>query len=281
MLALVLLLLLSIEHLHSLMCQRNQSISLTRNELNWNNLSDLVSNTDSICRVQLTVNYNSTNQDFAQLKFGGLPRNETYPRVEFGTTIQFSNQQIRSMVTSLDYSCSSGELCDRTFLTQQAIPLLRTSDQPLHTNLLALWKNSSSTPYICDAKKRTDHCLSYVCFVIYEELKRLSSGKSRCFDQVHIHVRTVSVNSAGAAFANDYRCTKNECTGQATFDSITNFNSISHSRGHQKRSPTALLHRLILQRALIIVGILLLIACIACYAQCRIYRQGYRLTTTA
>ena len=291
MLTLVLLSLLSIEHLHSLMCQRNQSISLTRDQLQWTNLSDLVnnfekSNTASICRVQLTVNYNGTDRDAAQLKFAGLPKNETDTRIEFGTTIQFFNRQIRSIVSHLDYRCASDDLCERSFLHQRAIPLLRTSDQPLHTNLVALWKNSSSTPYVCDAKQRTDPCLSYVCFVIYEELKQLGYGKSRCSDQasiqpVHIHVRTVSVNSAGATTTNDYRCTKNECTGQVAFDSPMKSNSISHSRMHQNENPTDQLHRLILQRALIIVGILLIIACIACYLQCRIYRQGYRLTAAA
>jgi hypothetical protein len=204
-------------------------------------------------------------------------------RIEFGTTLTFTQNSMPSIVSYVDYSCSSFDLCDRHFLIERALPLLRTDNNPLHTNLVALWNKSSTTPSICDVQVRTERCSSYLCFVVYEELKHLNYDNTECNRQelthpIHIYVRTLTNYRAQSTVEQQYRCMKNDCRGQIAFNFLSKHNPVNESSMSQQIDDTKELNQIIFKQTIIIVGILLVIASIAYYIQCRAYRQGYQLT---
>jgi len=265
------LLLISIQNLHGLNCYSNGSLHFSRNEFNWNNFSNIINNFThqtisnvASCHVRITVYYNS----FVIIEFHPI-RNNSNRNIEFGSEINFSENQIKLKTTYLDYTCSSGNLCDKIFLKQWSKQI---SDNSFHNSFLSLWDNSN----ICQRERKTHYCESYLCFVIYNELKDLSYGKSQCEDKLSTNPINIYITTTSKNIKNEYQCTKNRCTGELIYKYfILEKNSIEiNSKNNQ-------LNELNLKIIFIIVGILLIIGLIAYCIQCRKYKQGYRLTVNA
>lgn len=272
------LLLLSIQNVHGLICYSNGSFDFSPNEFHWNNFSNILNTINhptisnlSSCHVRITVNYNNyTKNPYVILKFHPI-KNSSYTNIEFGSTINFLQNQIKSY---FDYTCSSGNLCDKIFLLNWARQFLNASNNSLHQNFLSLWKSS----HLCQATIQTNYCESYLCFTIYNELQNLSYGKFQCKDQlstnpVNIHIKTIAGN-----IQHEYQCRKNHCTGDIFYNSLLTKNSTGKLRRQKNENQ---INELIFKQTIIIVGILLIIGCIAFYIQCRKYKQGYRLTRNA
>ncbi|CAF0772227.1 unnamed protein product [Rotaria sordida] len=282
----VLLLFISIQNLHALICHSNGSFYFSRNEFNWNNFSSILLNIEnqiisnsSYCHVRITVDYNSNENNYVIIKFNS-PINHYKTNIEFGSTINFYKNEIQSIISYLDYTCLSENFCDKNFLNKWAKQLLDTNNNSLHTSFISLWKNSSSTSDICNSKQIINQCESYLCFIIYDELKNLSYGKSQCNDKlstnpVYIHIKT------HGEYSNDYQCIKNHCTNQVKYNSILEKNHTEKIIINKIQKNLDELHKIIFIRTITIVGILLFIGCIAYYIQTREYRQGYRLATIA
>jgi len=197
--------------------------------------------------------------------------NYSYTNIKFGSTINVFQNQIQSIISYLDYTCSSGNLCDKIFLKKWAKQLLNASNNSLHNSFITLWKDSNP----CQFKIKTNYCESYLCFIISNELKNLSYGKFQCEDKlstnpVNIHIKINTENTH-----HEYQCMKNHCTGELVYDSMLKKNSTELLRINQKKN------QLNFKRIIIIIGILLIIGCIAYYIQCRKYKQGYKLTINA
>lgn len=258
-------LLLYLPNLHGLYCYSSGVFHFSREVFLWDNFTTLFNQSSaSTCHVRLTVDYQTRD---VTVRF--QPQEYHSPsNIEFGSTIQFLPNDIQRVVSYLDYRCSSGNLCDKEFLKIWPKLLLNSRDNALHRHLLSSWTNSTR----CHEKLRTTDCESYLCFTIYNELKNLSYGRRRCEDRsssnpVNIHIHTKSGNTD-----QEYQCRKNHCTGEISYDSLIPRNSTgdANDRNH--------LEELILKRALIIVGVLLIIGSTAYSIQCRNYRQGYRST---
>ena len=292
---LFLLEILAFSYIHCLICYPNQSFSFTSTQLNWSNLSDIIPKTllsnqtvsKSSCHVRLTVDSKKSNTEYGRVTFDSSTSNVSNTSIEFGTTLTFVGNKIQSMVSYLDYRCSSKNSCERQFLLKRVIPLLRTFEQPLHNNLLALWKNSSSTPFVCDPRVRQAKCLSYICFVTYNDLKHLSQDKSSCPADlalavpIQIFVRTLANNPGRSTIEHEYRCAKNECTGQIFFNSKNQSDFTGSALTNRNRNAFfTQSNEIILKQVVAIVSILLIIASIAYVIQYRKYRQGYRRTAT-
>jgi hypothetical protein len=286
----ILLLLVSVQHLHGLICHSNGTFYFSRTEFNWNNFSSILTNIEnqilsntSFCHVQIKINYHSYKNDYVIIKFGS-PTNYNDTHIEFGTTIHFLDDRIQSIISYLDYICLSNDLCDKNFLKKWSKQLLNASDNSLHTNFISLFQNSSRPLNVCHTKKKLDRCSSYLCFTIYEELKNLSYGRSQCkhkpsTNPVYIHIQTYAKTPKQSLTSNDYQCMKNQCTGQMVFNPIVKADYIDKSRINLMENNQYTLDKIILIRAVIIVLILVIIGCIAYFIQCKKYRQGYRLAT--
>jgi len=270
----IFLLLVSIQTLNGLICYSNDSLYFSLNDFNWNNVSTNINtqqtSTTSPCHVRITVNYTNDKPNNVIIKFGS-PIDYNHTHIEFGSRLVFFNNEIQSIISYLDYTCLSENLCDKIFLEKWAKQLLNASDNSLHNSFIPLWNNSN----ICHSGKVTNVCESYLCFMIYDELKHLSYGKSQCDDKlstnpVYIHIKTYSENQL-----NDYKCMKNLCTNQVIYNLTLDKDYTNDLRNYQNEDKT---NELILFRAVTIVGILLIIGCIAYCIQYRNYRQGYRLT---
>ena len=281
----ILLLLISVRNLYGLACYSNMSLDFSRNEFNWNNFSSILSivenqitSTISLCHVRITVDYYSDNNNYVNIKLGSPLKHHHHTHIEFGSTVNFYQSQIQSVVSYLDYTCLSRNFCEKIFLKTWPKLLLNALDNPLHTSLISLWKSPSSPSNVCNPNQVTEQCSSHLCFIVYDQLKNLSFGKSQCKDKpstnpVHIYVKIRGGNSA------DYQCIKNHCTEQALFSTVS-----ENTARRKTIFDTVEAHKLyktIFIRAVVIVGVLLIIGCIVCYFQCRKYTEGYRLTATA
>jgi hypothetical protein len=267
--------LIFIPNLHGLSCYSNGIFYFSREDFHWNNILNhinhpIISNT-STCHVRIIVDYNNKkHHPYVIIKFQPI-ENISNTNIEFGSTINFHSNNIQTIVSYLDYQCSSGNLCDKNFLKNSSQQYLNASDNSLHKNLLSAWKKSVR----CEEKIRTNYCESYLCFTIYNELKNLSYGKFQCHDQsstnpVNIHIKTNSGNHQ-----QEYQCRKNHCTGEVLYNSLIERNSSEKFRITKNQHS---MNEVIFKRAMIISGILLVIGLIAYYIQCRKYKHGYRLT---
>ncbi|CAF5108248.1 unnamed protein product [Rotaria sp. Silwood1] len=284
MLKIFLLVVVCIQNLHALLCYSNGSFYFSRNTFNWKNFSSILLNIEnhiishrSLCHVRITVDYNNEKNNYVIIQFDSSP-NHHNTHIEFGSTINFYKNEIQSIISYLDYTCLSEDFCDKNFLNNWPKQILNANDNPLHTGFISLWKNSSSTTNICNSKRLTNQCTSYLCFTIYDELKNLSYGKSQCNDKlstnpVYINIKTYEENSI------DYQCIKNHCTNQVIYNSMLEKIHKEKSIINEIQKNSNELHETIFIRTITIVGILLVIGCIAYYIQTREYRQGYRLAT--
>ncbi|CAF2476026.1 unnamed protein product [Rotaria sp. Silwood2] len=282
----IFLLIISVQNLYALLCYSNGSFYFSRNAFNWNNFSSILLNIEnpvisdsSLCHVRITVDYNNHENNYVIIQFGS-PIYHYNTHIEFGSTINFNKNEIQSIISYLDYTCLSGNFCDKNFLNYWAKQLLNANNNSLHTSFISLWKNSSSTSNICNSKRVTNECTSYLCFTIYDELKNLSYGKSQCNDKlstnpVHIHIKT------RGEYSNDYQCIKNHCTNRVIYNSILEKFYTEKSIINEMQKNSNELHKTIFIRAITIIGILLVIGCIAYYIQTQEYRQGYRLAIIA
>lgn len=285
MLKILLILLVSVQHLYALFCYSNGTFYFSRDTFHWNNFSSILLNinkqtlsTNLFCHVRIIVDYDNDSDNYVTIQFG-LPINYTNPHIEFGSTLNFYKNDVESVVSYLDYSCLSGNFCDKIFLNNWAKNLLYSKDNPFHTSFISLWNSTSNTPNECNAKKVTKSCLSYLCFIIYDELKNLSYGKSQCKDTsstkpVHINVKTHGENSI------HYQCIKNHCTEEAMFHSVSEKNFTDQLTDFEMEKNLRELHEVIFLRTVAIVGSLLFIGCVAYYILCQQNKQGYRLAAT-
>jgi hypothetical protein len=267
MLSIVIFFLIFIQNLYGRICYSNGLFTYSRNDFNWNNFSNILntienksSSNHSSCHVRITIDYNNEQTNYVNIRFNP----STNHHIQFGSTINIVRHEIKSIVSYLDYTCSDENLCEKIFLDKWARQLLSSRENSLHTSFTSSWNSS-----IC----HSDRCQSYLCFMIYEELKNLSYGNSHCHDRlstspVNIHIKTTG------DYAQDYQCTKNHCTNEVIFNSTSEKNS-TKIQTHLTEN------NLIFIRTIIIVGILLFIGSIAYYIQCRKYQQGYRLTINA
>lgn len=271
---LMIIFLICLPNLHALNCYSNGRFYFSREDFHWENIFNhinhsIISNV-STCHVRITVDYNNKKNHYVIIKFQPI---ETYSttNIEFGSTINFHSNNIQTIISYLDYQCSSGNLCDKYFLKYWPKEYLDTLNNSLHRNLLSTWKNSMQ----CEEKFRTNYCESYLCFTIYNELKNLSYGKFQCKDPsttnpVNIHIKTNSGN-----YHHEYQCKKNHCTGELVYNSLIEKNSTGKFRTPRNDYS---INEMIFKRAMIITGILMFIGLIAYYIQCRKYKQGYKLT---
>lgn len=281
----ILLLFVSVQNLYGLMCHSNGSFYFSRNTFNWNNISSTLFNIknefttkNSVCHVRIAVDYNNVKNNYVIIKFDSQT-NLNITHIEFGSTINLKKNEVQSVTSYLDYSCSSGNFCDRIFLNDWAKQLLSSNDNPLHSSFTSAWNKSSITPNACNSKQPKIECTSYLCFTIYEELKSLSYGKFQCIDESSTNPVSISIKTRGDN-VNDYHCIKNHCTGEVLYDSIFGRNILDKSMINGMEN----LHKfntLILIQTSIIVGVLLFIGCIAYYFQSRKFKQGYRLAANA
>ncbi|CAF1229216.1 unnamed protein product [Adineta steineri] len=274
MLSIFLLLLISIQNLHGLICYTNNTFYFSQNDFNWNNFSinnkiqQLVNSTS--CHVRIIIDNNNN----IIIKFdSSLNNNYNITHIEFGSTIKFFNKNIQSISSYLDYTCLSGNLCDKIFIEKWIKKLLIISKNSLYNNFISLWKNSSNTKDICHSEKVINTCESYLCFMIYDELKYLSYEKSQCngklpTNPIYIYIKTYSGNRI-----HNYQCMKNLCTKEVLYK--LKYNSTEELIDYKIQD---YINKLNVERLLIIVGILIIIGSIAYSIQCRKYRQGYRLT---
>lgn len=274
------LILITVKPYQGLHCYSNGTYVFSRNEFQWKNFSSLLANLYNptasnlaSCHVRLTVNYNHMKTNYLTLQF--LPLlNYSQANVEFGTKINFNSKQKQIIRSYFDYRCSSGNLCDKTFLNKWPKQILNSTDNLFHRNILNLWNNSQ----ICHETIRTDSCESYLCFTIYNELKNLTYGKYQCEDQLTTSPINISVETYSHKVYQHYQCKKNHCTGKIIYDSIIDKNQtnyLNNMKLNRKR-----IDRYILRQVLIIIAILALIGSIAYYIQWRSTHQGYRLTKT-
>ncbi|UJR32759.1 hypothetical protein I4U23_020218 [Adineta vaga] len=282
----LLLFLVSIQNLHGHLCYSNHTLYFSQNNFSWNNfstyfqsLSTIEQSSSSPCHVRITIDYNSIHNRYVTIKFGA-PIIYNHTHIEFGSQINFIQKNIQSIVSYLDYTCLYEDLCEKKFLNKWANILLNSRNNSLHTSFLPLWNKSNSIQSKCEQHKVTNTCASYLCFMIYDELKNLSYGKYQCEDlsvtnPVKIHIKTNSENRM-----NDYQCMKNLCTKEIQYN--LTLESDEYNELMMKKQIREYTNKLILQRAIFIVAILVIIACIAYWVQCRKYRQqGYRLTKTS
>jgi len=260
-------------NLHGLNCYSNKSFYFSINEFNWNNFSIILDNNNhqiitntSSCHVKITVDYNHNN---VFIKFHPI-KNSSITYIEFGSIINFFQNQIQSIISYLDYTCSSGNLCDKIFLINWAKQLLNSSDNSLHNNFISLWDNSN----ICQKKLKTNYCESHLCFTIYNELKNLSYGKSQCEDKFSTNPININIKINSGNTNHQYQCMKNHCTRELIYNLTLENNSTKKLDINNK-------NEIIFKQTIIIVGVLLFIGSIAYYIQCRKYKQGYRLTRNA
>ncbi|CAF3655309.1 unnamed protein product [Rotaria socialis] len=286
MLKIILLLLVSVQNLNALLCYSKGSFYFSRHTFNWNDFSSILFNikneviaNNSICNVRITIDYNGDRNNYVVIKFGS-PTHQHNTNIEFGSTIFFHKNDILSIVSYFDYSCSSGDFCDRIFLNNWAKRLLNSNDNSLHTSFTSLWKTSHSSTSICNAKQATNECTSHLCFNVYDELKNFTYGKAQCKDKsstnpVYIHIKTFGENS------NDYQCIKNHCTGEVSYNSTLDKMHAWQSINNVIMMNSTELNEIIFIRAISIVGVLLFIGGVAYCIQIRKYRKGYRLATIA
>ena len=281
MLYAILLLLVPIPSLHGRLCYSNSTFNFSRNDFHWNNFSAVIQPkqvaTSSPCHVRIAVDYNSVNKQYVVIRFGS-PMDHNLTHIEFGSTVKFAQNDIRSIVSYLDYTCLSEDLCDKAFLQKWPKLLLSASNNSLHNSFIPLWQNSASSPRKCQAERVTNVCSSYVCFMVYEELKSLSYGKSRCEYLSSTNPVSIQIRTDNGKRVNDYRCAKNVCTQNIQYNSSSPTDDADELMMAQKIRENT--QTLILQRAAGIVALLVIIGCIAYYVQNRKYRQGYRLTKT-
>lgn len=277
----VLLLLVPIASVHGRLCYSNSTFNFAHNDFHWTNFSAVIQAkqvaTSSPCRVRVAVDYTGVKKPFVTVTFGSpVEHNRTH--IGFGSTLQFIENNIRSIVSYVDYTCLSPDLCDKLFLEQWPRLLLNASNNSLHNSFLPLWKNSADSPSKCQAERVTNVCSSYVCFMLYEELKNLSYGRSQCNELTSTNPVSIHIRTDTGKRVNDYRCAKNVCTREIQYNSSVptdDADELMMARRIREQTQT-----LIFQRATGIVAVLVIIGCVAYYIQCRKYRQGYRLTQT-
>ncbi len=272
---LCILILISIpSNLHGLNCYSNKIFYYSKSEFNWNNFSillnnindEIISNTLS-CHVRITNDYNNNN---VIIQFHPII-NSSIKNIEFGSTINFYQNQIQSIISYLDYTCSSGNLCDKIFVQKWAKQLLNASDNSLHNSFISLWDDNLN---ICQKKVKTNYCESYLCFTIYNELKNLSYGKFQCEDKLSTNPININIKINSGNINHQYQCMKNHCTSELFYNLTLdkNFTKILINNNNNEID---------FKRIIIIVGILLFIGSIAYFIQCRKYKQEYRLTRNA
>ncbi|CAF1044677.1 unnamed protein product [Adineta ricciae] len=278
----LLLFLVYTQVVHGHLCYSNSTFYYSQKNFFWNNFTNYLRPVPTVqqslstpCHVRISVDYNSMHNRSIIIKFGS-PIIYNHTHIEFGSQIEFLPNNHQSIVSYLDYTCLSDDLCERKFLDYWPKLLLNNRNNSLHTSFLPLWDKSNSNTSKCQADRVTNTCASYLCFMIYDELKNLSYGKFHCNElsstnPVLIHVKTYS-----GSRTNDYQCTKNLCTQELSYN-LTLQPDYDELMMKRIRDET---NKLIFQRAALIVSVLVIIACIACWIQCRNYRRGYRLTKT-
>lgn len=248
------LILVYIKNLYGLICYSDGSFNYSRNEFHMINFENRIQSTYSSCHVRITIDYNTNNVNIL------FNPSRNHSIIEFGSRINLIKNQIQSIISYFDYTCLNENLCEKIFLEKWAKQLLNSSENSLHKSFILSLKDSNICP--------SDQCESYLCFMIYDELKSFSycNHKSSSIP-INIHIKT------SGDYSSNYQCKKNHCTNELVYNSRLEKNStkLSIKNIHHE-------YEVIFRRTIIIVGILLFIGSIAYYIQCKKYRQGYRLT---
>lgn len=241
-----LIFLISISNIFGHNCYSNQTL----NQSNWMNFNP------ENCHLQITIDY----QNNILIKLYPII-NSSDSNIKFSSIINFHDNNIQSITSTIDYICLSEKLCDIKKWIEK-IP-----ENFLHNNLISLWNNSN----ICQKKSKTNFCESYLCFLIYNELQHFQCHERFLPNSINIYIKTISGN-----IINEYQCTKNHCTGEVLYNLNRKKNSAENFliNPNQKK-------QLDFKRFILIIGILLFIGSIAYYIQCRKYNQGYKLTINA
>ncbi|CAF3978963.1 unnamed protein product [Rotaria magnacalcarata] len=132
---------------------------------------------DSACRVTVSVEYNVKGDDYVNVIYGEAV-NDTCEYMTFETSFTSENDQ-QSMVSYIDYVCSSNNFCEHTFVRQWVKQLLGTENNPLHTAITYILSNSSELTK-CNWKHATPECASHLCFALYDELKNVPLKNDSC-----------------------------------------------------------------------------------------------------
>ncbi|CAF1227048.1 unnamed protein product [Rotaria magnacalcarata] len=186
---------------------------------------------DSACRVTVSVEYNVKGDDYVNVIYGEAV-NDTCEYMTFETSFTSENDQ-QSMVSYIDYVCSSNNFCEHTFVRQWVKQLLGTENNPLHTAITYILSNSSELTK-CNWKHATPECASHLCFALYDELKNVPLKNDSCLanrssGSVYIYVNTKLIDSIQSSpIELDYKCMKNRFT-QELFYEFINHQHLSES----------------------------------------------------
>ncbi|CAF3086182.1 unnamed protein product [Rotaria sp. Silwood2] len=241
MFSILLFLILFVHGLNGLSCvDSRHSFRLSRKNFDWNIIKSDATETnfqpeswgnDSVCRVTIIVDYNVEGDDHVNVTYGEAV-SDTCDYMEFGTTFTLQNDQ-QSMVSYIDYVCSSNHFCEHTFVNQWVKQLLGTDYNPLHTSITHLLSNSSESTR-CYWKNVTSDCASHMCFALYDELKNIPLNNGSCLENrssgsIYIYVKTKLIESAqNSPIEFEYNCMKNKFTQELSYD-ITDHQRFSAS----------------------------------------------------
>ncbi|CAF3407297.1 unnamed protein product [Rotaria sp. Silwood1] len=191
-------------------------------------------NDDIVCHVTIIIDYNIQGEDYVNVTYGELV-SDICDYMEFGTTFTLKDDQ-QSIVSYIDYICSSHHFCEYTFVNQWAKQLLGTDYNPLHTSITHLLSDSSESSK-CYWNSATSDCASYMCFALYDELKDIPLSNDSCLENhssgsIYIYVKTKLIESSQSSpIEFEYKCTHSLSCSHQTFTSIpinlrsTNFSS--------------------------------------------------------
>lgn len=238
----ILLFLALVHSLDGLYCVDSlHSFRISRKDFDWQIMTSHVVDTnyqqeprddDSACRVTISVDYNVHGEDYVSVTYGGII-NDTCDYMEFGTTLT-SEHSHQSIVSYIDYACSSRHFCEQAFVTDWMKQLLGTDHNPLNTAINYLMTDSTESA-ICNWKTATSECASHMCFALYDELKNVPLKNAACSNgrssgSTYIYVKTKFIGSAkGSPIELDYKCKKNKFTQEVSYD-FTDHQSFSDSK---------------------------------------------------
>ncbi|CAF0903768.1 unnamed protein product [Rotaria sordida] len=227
----VLLFLVFVHGLNGLSCVDSiHSFRVPRKNFEWNtftsdtieaNFQSQSGDDNSVCHVTIIVEYNIQGDDYVNITYDE-PASDTCDYMEFGTTFTLENDQ-QSMVSYIDYVCSSHDFCEHTFVKQWVKRLLGTDDNSLHTAITYLLSNSSESTK-CYWKHATSDCASHMCFALYDELKNIPLNNGSCLENrslgsIYIYVKIKQIESVHSLpIEFEYKCKKNKFTQELFYD---------------------------------------------------------------
>ncbi|CAF1080364.1 unnamed protein product [Adineta steineri] len=227
-----LLILIHLQNVLTLFCIKNSSLEILRNDFLLNNgsftLRKLRNKTiysyekNAICHVKICIDYSQINGNIS-IEFGEI-NNHTGNYI--GLEIWFPLiKKYNSILSCIDYICSTGNLCDQIFVEKWIYWLTNRNHEILQNNLINLltFGNQSGT---CDIIGKPILCSSRVCVAEYIENSNntvLGNGCSEESSLMHIevYVKIQSIELRSIQYKELlYFCTSHNCNDELTFKHV-------------------------------------------------------------